>query len=225
MLDFLIGLVSIIIIDLVVSGDNAMVIALASRRLPADQRRKAILWGTFGAVGLRIVLTVLAVYLLEIPFLQAVGGLFLLYVAIKLLVDNSDEEANIKEATTFSQAIRTIIIADLVLSMDNIFAVAAAGKGHIVLVLIGLAISIPIIVWGSSVILKLITRFPILIYIGAGVLGWTAGRMLIEDKLVARYIEFAMLHWLVPVITTVAVVGIGWWYAQRNRQRNTPVET
>ena len=223
MLDFLIGLVSIIIIDLVVSGDNAMVIALASRRLPEEQRRKAILWGTFGAVGLRVLLTVIAVYLLKVPFLQAVGGLFLLYVAVKLLIDNSEDEANIKEAATFGQAIRTIIVADVVLSMDNVFAVAAAGQGHLVLVLIGLAISIPIIVWGSGVILKLITRFPILIYIGAGVLGWTAGQMLVHDKLVAQYIEFAVLNWLVPVITTVGVVGIGWWYAQRQRQK--PLQT
>ena len=223
MLDYLIGLVSIIIIDLVVSGDNAMVIALASRRLPEGQRRKAILWGTFGAVAIRVILTVVAVYLLKIPFLQAVGGLFLLYVAVKLLIDNSDDEANIKEAVTFGQAIRTIIVADVVLSMDNIFAVAAAGQGHLVLVLIGLAISIPIIVWGSGLILKLITRFPILINIGSGVLGWTAGKMLVQDKLVSQYFAFAMLHWLVPVITTVGVVGIGWWYTQRQRQK--PIQT
>jgi YjbE family integral membrane protein len=221
LLDYLIGLVSIILIDLVVSGDNAMLIALASRRLPEEQRRKAILWGTFGAVAIRVILTVVAVYLLKIPFLQAVGGLFLLYVAVKLLIDNSDDESNVKEATTFGQAIRTIIVADVVLSMDNIFAVAAAGQGHLVLVLIGLAISIPIIVWGSGLILKLITRFPILINIGSGVLGWTAGKMLVQDKLVSQYIEFELLHWLVPVITTVGVVGIGWW----NTQRQKPIQT
>ncbi|MGZ6525397.1 MAG: TerC family protein [Tumebacillaceae bacterium] len=217
MLEFLIGLVSIIIIDLVVSGDNAMVIALASRKLPAEQRKKAILWGTLGAVGIRIVLTVVAVYLLKIPFLQAAGGLFLLWVAVKLLVDDNDESAHIKQSTTFGQAIATIIFADLVLSIDNIFAVAAAGKGHLVLVLIGLAISIPIIVWGSGIILKLMNRFPFLIYIGAGVLGWTAGTMLIEDKMVSKYMTSDLLDWGIPVLTTAAVLLLGKWFQGRHK--------
>jgi YjbE family integral membrane protein len=218
--EYLFALFSIIIIDLVVSGDNAMVIALASRRLPDDQRKKAILWGTLGAVGIRVALTVVAVYLLMIPFLQAIGGLFLLWVAFKLLVDNAEgEEANIKEGKTFGQAIRTIIMADLILSLDNIFAVAAAGQGHITLVLIGLAISIPIIVWGSTIILKLINRFPILIYIGAGVLGWTAGHMLVADKLIAPLIGIDALNWIVPTITTIGVVLIGKYFADRSQKQ------
>jgi YjbE family integral membrane protein len=220
--DYVFALFSIIIIDLVVSGDNAMVIALASRRLPDDQRKKAILWGTLGAVAIRVALTVVAVYLLRIPFLQAIGGLFLLWVAFKLLVDNAEgEEAHIKEGRTFGQAIRTIIMADLVLSLDNIFAVAAAGQGHIDLVLIGLAISIPIIVWGSTMILKLINRFPILIYIGAGVLGWTAGHMLIADKMIAPLIGIDALNWIIPTITTLGVVLIGKYFADR-RQKQEP---
>ena len=219
MWDFLFGLVSIIIIDLVVSGDNAMVIALASRRLPEDQRKKAIFWGTFGAVGLRIVLTIAAVYLLKIPFLQAMGGLFLIYVAVKLLIDNAEEEANIREGATFGQAIRTIIIADLILSMDNIFAVAAAGQGHLLLVIVGLAVSIPIIIWGSGIILKLMTRFPILIYAGAGVLGWTAGSMLVGDKLLDRVLTAEFLDWFVPLLTTVIVVGYGKWHASRQKSQ------
>ncbi|MBL0389281.1 TerC family protein [Tumebacillus sp. ITR2] len=219
MLTFLIGLFSIIIIDLVVSGDNAMVIALASRNLPDEQRKKAILWGTVGAVAVRIILTVVAVYLLEIPFLQAVGGIFLIYVAVKLLVDNvGEEEAHIKSHASFGKAIRTIIMADLVLSLDNIFAVAAAGKGHIALVLIGLAISIPIIVWGSTVILKLMNRFPLLIYVGAGVLGWTAGTMLISDKVVDEFVNIAVLDWVVPLVVTVAVIVLGKMLSGREKQ-------
>lgn len=217
MFEYIWALISIIIIDLVVSGDNAMVIALASRRLPDEQRKRAIFWGTFGAVGLRVSLTVVAVYLLQVPLLQAIGGVFLLWVAIKLLIDNADDEANIKEAPTFGAAIRTIIMADLVLSLDNIFAVAAAGKEHISLVLIGLAISIPIIVWGSTIILKLINRFPILIYIGAGVLGWTAGNMLIDDKLLAPIFSAEFLHYLIPALTTLLVVGFGKWWTTRNK--------
>ncbi|PWK05393.1 TerC family protein [Tumebacillus permanentifrigoris] len=218
-LEFLIGLVSIIIIDLVVSGDNAMVIALASRNLPDEQRKKAILWGTLGAVGLRIVLTVLAVYLLQVPLLKAIGGVFLIWVAIKLLVDNtSDDEASIQSPASFGKAIRTIILADLVLSLDNIFAVAAAGEGHIVLVLIGLAISIPIIVWGSTVILKLINRFPILIYAGAAVLGWTAGKMLVSDKVIDDFLTHDVYDWIVPLVVTLAVVGLGKWLSGRAKQ-------
>lgn len=219
--EFLIGLVSIIIIDLVVSGDNAMVIALASRRLPDEQRRKAILWGTFGAVALRVFMTVIAVYLLKVPFLQAIGGLFLIWVAVKLLVDNAgDEELNIKEGNTFGQAIRTIIMADLILSMDNIFAVAGAADGHIWLVLIGLAISIPVIIWGSGIILNLINRYPALIYIGAGVLGWTAGSMMVHDKMIAPYVDNAVLEYGVPALLTAGVIGGGKWLLSRKSKQN-----
>jgi YjbE family integral membrane protein len=221
--DYVFSLFSIIIIDLVVSGDNAMVIALASRRLPEEQKKKAILWGTAGAVALRVILTVAAVKLLQVPLLQAIGGLFLIWVAVKLLVDNAEDEANIKEGRTFGEAIRTIILADLVLSMDNIFAVAAAGKEHVSLVLIGLAISIPIIIWGSQVILKLINRFPILIYIGAGVLGWTAGSMLIEDRLISNFVHSKVLDWAVPTVVTIAVVVLGKWLG--NRRAKQEVQT
>jgi len=217
---FLVALLQIIIIDLVVSGDNAMVIALASRRLPDEQRKKAILWGTFGAVALRIIMTVVAVYLLKVPFLQAVGGLFLLWVAVKLLVDNAgDEELNIKEGKTFGQAIRTIIMADLILSMDNIFAVAGAADGHIWLVLIGLAISIPVIIWGSSVILQLINRFPVLVYVGAGVLGWTSGSMIAHDKLIAPYMDSAVLDYTVRIVLTIGVIGVGKWLTTRKSKQ------
>lgn len=220
MLEFLIGLASIIIIDLVVSGDNAMVIALASRNLPEHQRKKAILWGTFGAILIRIVLTVVAVYLLKVPLLQAIGGVFLIWVAVKLLVDNAGhEEGHIKSHATFGKAIRTIIFADVVLSLDNIFAVAAAGEGHLVLVLIGLAISIPILVWGSSLILKWINRFPILIYIGSGVLGWTAGKMLVSDQIVDKLLTNAVLDWVIPLGITVGVILLGKWWSGRNKQQ------
>ncbi|WP_157729633.1 TerC family protein [Tumebacillus algifaecis] len=218
MFEYFWALISIIIIDLVVSGDNAMVIALASRRLPDVQRKRAIFYGTLGAVGLRVALTVVAVYLLRVPLLQAVGGVFLLWVAIKLLIDNSEQEAMVKEGATFGAAIRTIIVADLVLSLDNIFAVAAAGKEHLSLVLIGLAISIPIIVWGSTVILKLVNRFPLLIYIGAGVLGWTGGNMLTDDQLLAPIFDQRVLQVLIPALTALLVISIGKWWTSRHKQ-------
>ncbi|MFD2172104.1 TerC family protein [Tumebacillus lipolyticus] len=221
MFDYIWALFSIIIIDLVVSGDNAMVIALASRRLPEQQRKRAIYWGTVGAIGLRVSLTVVAVYLLRVPLLQAIGGAFLLWVAIKLLVDNSQAETPVKEGTTFGAAIRTIILADLILSLDNIFAVAAAGKGHLSLVLIGLGISIPIIIWGSQAILKLVNRYPILIYVGASVLGWTAGKMLVEDKWLAPLFDVAFLEYLIPVFTTLSVVLIGRWWSAHHK----PIQT
>lgn len=224
-IEYLWALLSIIVIDIVVSGDNAMVIALASRRLPEKQKKQAILWGMFGAVGLRIVLTLVAVYLMKVPLLQAIGAVFLLWVAFKLLVDNTDDELNVKEGSTFGQAIRTIILADLILSMDNIFAVAGAGREHVELIFVGLAISIPIIIWGSTLILKLITKYPILIYVGAGVLGWTAGSMLIHDRLIDPLITIAALDYLIPVATTALVIGLGKWYSKRRSKQQALAES
>lgn len=222
MWNILISLVSIIIVNLVLSGDNALVIALTSRKLPEAQRRQAMVWGTVVAIIVRIALTVVAVYLLQIPFLKAVGGLFLLYVAVKLLVDESghgEDTSHVKQGTTLGQALWTIAIADLVLSIDNIFAVAAAGNGHLVLVLIGLVTSIPIIVWGASLIMKLVTRFPLLIYIGAAILGWTAGQMITEDKMTPDFISDGFLQWLIPLLTTLLVLGIGKCLQTRTRHR------
>lgn len=209
-LEFITSILVIIGIDIVLGGDNAIVIALASRNLPERQRNKAIFIGTGLAVVVRVLLTIVAVYLLTIPFLQLVGGLFLIYIAYNLIVDEDDGAANIKGGTTLFSAIRTIVFADLVMGFDNVIAIAGASGGHILLVILGLLVSVPIIVWGSKLILKLMERFPIIIYIGAGILGYTAGSMIVHEKRLASFFEANSI--LAPVIqfsTIVLVIAAG----------------
>jgi YjbE family integral membrane protein len=179
--EFLIALLSIIAIDIVLGGDNAIVIALASRNLPESQRNKAILFGTALAIIVRILLTIVAVYLLMIPYLRLVGGILLIYIAYKLLVDQEDE-ANITGGTTIGSAIKTIVFADLVMAFDNVIAVAGAAQNNIYLVIFGLLFSIPIIIGGSKIILYSLERFPILIYAGAGILAFTAAKMIVHEE-------------------------------------------
>nr|WP_274361712.1 MULTISPECIES: TerC family protein [unclassified Paenibacillus] len=207
---FLMGLVEIIFINIILSGDNAVVIALACRRLPAEQRAKAVFWGSFGAIALRVVLTFVAVWLLRIPFFQIVGGLLLLWIAVKLL-KGEDESERLKSGSNMAEAIRTIIIADLVMSLDNVVAVAGAAKGNLVLIAIGLAVSIPLIIWSSRALMALMNRFPILVVLGAGLLGYTAGEMILSDKGVAHLVEeyFAKGHFVLPIILAIAVIIIG----------------
>lgn len=208
--DFWMALLTIIAIDLVLAGDNAVVIALASRNLPLEQRNKAIIWGTFGAVIIRILMTLVAVWLLKIPLLQAVGGLLLIYVAIKLL-KNEDEDEGIKAGTTLRQAIQTIIFADIIMGVDNVLAIAGAAHGNMLLVVIGLAISIPIVVWGSKFISEWMNRFPIIVTIGAGILGYTAGSMLVHDKVLNTHVlsHVPGASWIIPIATVVLVIGLG----------------
>ena len=169
-LEFLTSVLMIVGIDVVLGGDNAIVIALASRNLPESKRNKAILIGTLLAIVLRIILTILAVYLLDIPFLQLIGGVLLTLIAVNLLTDNSNDLSSIQGKTTLFQAVRTIVFADLVMGFDNVIAIAGAAHGRFLLVIIGLLISIPIIIWGSKLILILMERFPFLIYCGAAIL-------------------------------------------------------
>ncbi|KSU81997.1 TerC family protein [Fictibacillus enclensis] len=207
--NLLVNLLEILLINIVLSGDNAVVIALACRNLEERHRNKAIFFGTFGAVFLRVVLTFVAVYLLKIPFLNFVGGLLLLWIAIKLL--KGEEEGDIEANSSLSGAIKTIIIADLVMSLDNIVAVAGAANGNIVLIILGLIISIPLIIWGSQLLMKIMTRFPIIIILGAALLGYTAGEMMLKDKAVGHYLENIdfNLHLVVPLLLAVLVVVIG----------------
>lgn len=184
--EFLGALLSIIILDLVLAGDNAVVIAMASHRLPEDLRKKAVWVGTVGAVAIRILMTLLAVYLLSIPYLQAIGGLLLVPIGIKLLKP-ADHGEEIEAADSFSGAVKTIIIADAAMGIDNVLAVAGAASGSFVLVVIGLIISVPIVVGSSQLIGKLLDKWPILIYLGAGILGWTAGSMLCHDQQLGIY--------------------------------------
>lgn len=207
--DFFSALLSIVVIDLVLAGDNAIVIGLAARKLPVQQQRKAVLWGTVGAVVIRSLLTMIAVYLLMVPGLMGIGGALLIWIAYKLLANDRGHE-DVKVASTFGEALRTILIADAVMGLDNVLAVAGAAHGSFLLVVIGLAISVPIVVWGSTLILRLIERFPVIIYIGSGVLAFTAGRMIVEERLLhGLFGTSSALRWgfIALVIAGVIVAG------------------
>lgn len=216
---FFSGLLSIIIIDLVLAGDNAVVIALAARRLPRERQKQAIFWGTFGAVALRIALTVGVVYLLELPGLMLAGGLLLIPIAWNLLRQNDvHADPHVKEATGFWVAIRTIIMADALMGLDNVLGIAGAAKGHIGLVVIGLLISVPLVVWGSTLILKLMERFPVIIYIGAGTIAWTAARMISHDHFVSAWFDaHAWAAWLLDALLVAGICGLGYLASQRAR--------
>ena len=212
------ALISIIIIDLVLSGDNAVVIGMAASRLPPEQRRKAIIWGGAGAVGLRMFFTVLAALLLDVPLLQAIGAFLLLYIAFKLLKP-VEAHHDISAAGSLREALKTIILADVVMSLDNILAVGGAAHGNIWLLLFGLGLSVPILLFGSSLIARAIDRYPILNYIGSGILVITATRMFLEDAVVHDFISFSLpVEILVIAGVTAIVLGIGYWLNLRARQ-------
>lgn len=214
--DLLSNLLAIIIIDLVLAGDNAIVIALATQNLPKAQQKKAILWGTIGAILIRSAMTFVALWLLKIPGLLAVGGIALLWIAYKLLTNDDSEHEGHSGATSFASAMKTIIIADAVMGVDNVLAVAGAAEGSFMLVVIGLLISIPIVVFGSQLVLRLLTQYPWLIYVGAGVLVVTGTEMISEEPLVSEW--FNVHHWRVLAlnITGLALIlGFGW----RKRQK------
>ena len=184
---------NIILVNIVLSGDNAVVIALAARQLPPQQQKQAILWGSGAAIVMRIVLTIFAVKLLTLPWLKIVGAVLLVYIGVQLLMDGGDEEgAGGAEHTTMAAAIKTILIADLVMSLDNVLGVAAAAKGNLTLLVLGLAISIPLIIFGSTLMLKLMERFPVIITLGAALLGYLAGEMLVSDPKMVEW--FPGLH-------------------------------
>ena len=188
-IEFLSALFTIIMIDLVLAGDNAIVIAMAARNLPADLQKRAIIWGAVGAIGVRSVMTLVVLYLLTIPGLILFGGLLLVWIAYRLL--HSDEAGDSEHSTnsiTFWGAIKTIIVADAVMGLDNVLAVAGAAQGSYLLVILGLVISIPIVVWGSTQILKLVAKYPQLIYFGASILTWTAIKMIFSEPLIQEYI-------------------------------------
>ena len=212
---------SIIWVNIILSGDNAVVIALAARALPPHQQKQAIFWGSAAAIVMRVVLTIIALEMLKWPWLKIVGALLLLYIGISLMLEDDDEEGDVGDkAGGLLVAIRTILIADLVMSLDNVIAVAAAAKGDIPLLVIGLALSIPLIIFGSTLLLKVMERYPIIIVAGAGLLGFLAGEMFLTDPaLVARTGELP--HWQVNLggaIGAIFVVAVG-WVMQRRRQR------
>jgi len=217
--EFFSGLAAIVLLDLVLAGDNAIVIALAARNLPKNLQKKAVFWGTFGAIALRVVLTFAVIWLLKLPGLMLAGGLLLLPIAWKLL-KHEEHDPNIAPASNFWVAIRTIIVADALMGLDNVLAIAGAAKGHMGLVILGLAISVPLVVWGSTLILKLIERFPVVVYIGAGAIAWTAARMIAHDHLVAPWFEARpWAPWTLDVLLVAGICGGGWLWARRARRR------
>ena len=214
---FWVGLGQIILVNIVLSGDNAVVIALAARSLPAHQQKKAVFWGSGAAVAMRIVLTIVAVEILKLAYLKLVGALLLLWIAVQLLLPEEEDGEHLTTSSTLASAVKTILIADLVMSLDNVIAVAAAAKGSLTLLIFGLALSIPLVIFGSTLLLKLMDRFPIIVTVGAGLLGWVAGEMAVTDPAIGAWVDAnaAWLHYAAPVVGTVAVIVAGRWLARR----------
>jgi len=225
--DFWVALLQIIGVNIVLSGDNAVVIALAARGLPAHQQKKAIAWGSGAAVVMRIILTIVAVELLRLPYLKLIGAVLLCWIAVQLLTPEDEDEGGGNAATTLGTAIKTILLADLVMSLDNVIGVAAAAKGSVPLLVIGLAISIPLVIFASQILLKLMERFPFIVTFGAGLLGWVSGEMAITDPAVKTWIDAnaAWLHTAAPMAGVLLVLGIGRVIAARATPAESPETT
>jgi YjbE family integral membrane protein len=222
------ALLAIILIDLVLAGDNAIVIALAARNLPPEHQNKAIMWGTVGAIVVRSAMTVGVVWLLKIPGLMLVGGLGLLWIAFKLISDTSEDEHEGSGATTFWGAMKTIIVADALMGVDNVLGVAGAANGDFTLVVIGLLISIPIVVLGSKLVLRFVEKWPVIIHLGAAVLAFTAAQMVINEKLLDPIFDGGetinlLARGATYVMAIAGVLSLGWWATRR--QENSGTET
>lgn len=205
--EFISGLLAIIMIDLVLAGDNAILIGLAARKLPKDQQKKVIIWGAVGAIVIRIIATLLVVVILKVPGLHLIGGLLLVWIAYKLLID--EEEHDVKPADSMWAAIKTIIIADALMGLDNVLAVAGASHGNFTLVVIGLLVSIPVVMYGSTLILKLIERYPFIIVIGAGILGWTAAKMIVAEPFMHNYFANPFVKYGFEAIVVIGILVAG----------------
>ena len=219
--EFLAALGAIILIDLVLAGDNAIVIALAARSLPAHLQRKAILWGTVGAIGVRTLMTVAVVWLLKIPGLLLAGGVLLVWIAVKLLrPDSSGSEEHKVSAAGFWTAMKTIVIADAVMGLDNVLAVAGAAHGSFLLVALGLLISIPIVVWGSTVVLHWVERFPVIVQAGSAILAWTAAKMILSEPLLKTWIHVdGISAWVFSAGVIALTLGLGAWRKKTGHDR------
>jgi len=219
---FWVAALQIIVINILLSGDNAVVIALACRNLPAQQRRWGVLWGAVGAIVLRIVLTFFAVRLLELPYLKIVGALLLLWIGIKLIATDDGDNHEVKASDRMLSAVKTVIVADLVMSIDNVLAVAGAANGSLPLLVFGLVVSIPLVIVGAQLIMKMIERLPVLIVAGGGLLGYVAGEMVVGDPALADWLAHAphWLHWAIPAAGVVFVVGVAKWLDRGNESRD-----
>ncbi len=216
--EFWVAVLQIVAIDIVLGGDNAVVIGLACRKLPDQQRKLGIFWGMVGAIALRVMLIFFAVTLLAVPYLKIVGALLLLWIGVKLLLPEADDGHNIHASVTLFAAIKTIIIADAVMSLDNVIAIAGAAGDSKGLIIFGLVLSVPIIVLGSQLVIKLMDRFPFVVVAGGALLGWIAGGMVVGDVAVAAWIKNAIpaSQWVGPAVGAVLVVALGKWLASRS---------
>jgi YjbE family integral membrane protein len=223
---FWIGLWQIILVNIVLSGDNAVVIALAARSLPPRQQKLAVFWGAGAAVILRIILTIIAVEMLKWPWLKLIGAALLLWIAVKLLLPEDGDDGDVESSENLWAAIKTILIADLVMSLDNVIGVAAAAKGSLTLLILGLAISIPLVIFGATILMKVMERFPVIVTIGAGLLGWVSGDMAATDPVVKTWVDAnaAWLHWAAPAAGAVLVVVTGRWLAAREKKKEQVVD-
>jgi YjbE family integral membrane protein len=215
---------SIVVIDLALAGDNAIVIALAVRTLPRRQQFLGRIWGSAGAVALRLLFIAIITYLLKIPLLQFTGGLLLIWIAVKLVRQGSDEEGGeggVRHGTSLWEAVWIIIVADVTMSLDNVLAVAGAAHGNLLLVIFGIALSIPLVVWGSGILAHLMNRFEWLVWLGGGILGFVSGEMIVGDSVVKGWLgEVArFLHYPVPIVLGVGIFALGWWVARTARHR------
>ena len=217
---FWVAVVEIIFVNILLSGDNAVVIALACRNLGQRQRRQGIFWGVLGAIALRIVLTFFAMSLLAYPWLKLIGGALLLWIGVKLITQDDGGEHKVKASDRLMTAVWTIIVADLIMNLDNVVCVAAAAKGDELLIVVGLVTSIPIVIVDSQIIMGLIARFPVLVLAGGGLLGYIAGEMVIEDPALQSWIaaNAAEVAWIVPPLGFAAVVAMGLWLTRRRRR-------
>lgn len=209
----------IIIINILLSGDNAVVIALACRNLPKKQRNLGIFYGVIGAVVLRVVLTFFAVKLLQLPYLQVIGAALLVWIGIKLIAEEDGDGDEIEASDRLMSAVKTVIVADLVMSLDNVIGVAGAAKGSLALLIFGLVISIPLVVLGAQIIMRIIERFPILVVAGGGLLGYIAGEIAVTDSAIKDWIGVHApdLHWMAPAAGVVIVVACGVWLSRRHQ--------
>jgi YjbE family integral membrane protein len=219
--EFWVRLLGISVLNLLLSGDNALVIALAVRTLPKRQRIAGQIWGAGGAVILRLVFVGIVSLLLRVPFLQLVGGLLLVWISVKLVRPETGGESNVRHGSSLWEAIWIIIVADVTMSLDNVLAIAAAAHGDIVLVMFGIGLSLPIVVWGAGLLARLMNRYVWIVWLGGGLLGYVAGEMILEDRVVVRALgdTAPFMHRAVPIAVGGLVTAVGWWMAQGKRAK------
>lgn len=217
-MELLMSLVSVVLINIVLSGDNAVVIALASRALPPTQKHQAIFWGSALAVILRIILVVVATFLMKVPFLQFAGGLALVYIGYELLA-GGDADTDLEASDNLGKAIKTILMADLIMSLDNVLAIAGVARGDWLVLGIGLAVSVPLVVFGAQLLSTLMIKWPVLVYIGAGLIAYTAAEMMVSDVKAAHFLEPYAL--IIKIMVTLGVLGFGYWSHKKSTVEQT----